>query len=291
MPIRYEQTEVDNFEIYTNEPAECKWSHTDQDYENMENSFVCSNNLEQINSQMLYTCTTKLTGLKDRAENKFYFRCKDQPNVVEESKRNTDKQSYEFTLLGTQPLYIDEFEPKNTTTIKDSTASIKVTLKAKTAEGYKDGEAICYYSDNDENYIQFYNTNSYTHSQDLYLPEGDYTYYIKCVDLGGNSDKIKTSFHVESDTESPIIVRAYNEENKLKIITNELARCYYSNQDCNFQLKDGIEMQTIDNINHFTDWSTQNSFYIKCEDEYGNQPAGQDVCSIIVRPSEIQNQE
>ena len=45
----------------------------------------------EMNSQMLYRCKTNLTGLKNREENKFYFRCIDKPGVGQD--RNVNKES------------------------------------------------------------------------------------------------------------------------------------------------------------------------------------------------------
>jgi len=283
-PIAYGQTDVD-IDVYVNEPSECKWSHLDQTYENMENDMVCSTSVYEMNAQMLYTCKTTLTGLKDRVENQFYFRCED-------SAGNTNKESYEFSLIGTQPLVIDWAKPEDGSIIKDSTESVKVTLEAKTSAGYNEGEATCYYSGTEEtaDYIMFYNTNSYEHSQDLWLPEGGYTYYIKCLDLGGNSDVETVTFSVESDASPPIVVRALHEETYLRLITDEVARCVYDtkyeNYPCDYLFNDGIEMKVIEDINHYTDWNTQTTLYIKCEDSFGNQPLP-DKCSIIVRPSSV----
>jgi len=283
MPIAYNQSEV-NLEVYVNEPAECKWSHLDQDYDEMEETMSCASSVFEMNAQMLYKCATKLTGLKSKVDNNFYFRCKDKPK---EGDRNTNAESYKFTLIGTQPLVIDEIKPDNET-IKDSTDAVKVTLEAETSAGYNEGEANCYYSDTgkEDSYVMFYNTNSYTHSQELWLAEGDYTYYIKCIDLGGNSDIETISFDVETDTSAPLAVRAYHESNFLKIISNEEAECVYGNDNCNYLFDDGIKMATTDDVKHETNWNTDVKFYIKCRDKYGNEPSP-DVCSIIARPSEI----
>jgi len=254
-PIAYGQTDVD-IDVYVNEPSECKWSHLDQTYENMENDMVCSTSVYEMNAQMLYTCKTTLTGLKDRVENQFYFRCED-------SAGNTNKESYEFSLIGTQPLVIDWAKPEDGSIIKDSTESVKVTLEAKTSAGYNEGEATCYYSGTGEttDYIMFYNTNSYEHSQDLWLPEGEYTYYIKCLDLGGNSDVETVTFSVESDANPPIVVRALHEETYLRLITDEAARCVYDtkyeNYPCDYLFNDGIEMTTVSDVNHYTEWNTR----------------------------------
>jgi len=279
--IAYNQSSTD-IEVYTNEPSTCRWSHHDQDYENMEEQMQCSSSVFESNAQMLYKCSTTLTGLKDRVDNKFYFRCKDQP-LAADNKRNTNSESYVFTLKGTQPLVIDKVIPENGT-IKDSTDSVKVEINVTTSAGYDEGKAICYYSStgNEGSYIKFLKTDSYKHAQDLFLTEGEYDYFIKCTDLGGNSDYKKINFDVKTDTESPIVVRAYKEDNYLKLTTDEAAECVYSTFDCNYAFDEGTKMTTLEKKNHFTDWVRQQNTYVKCRDNFGNEPLP-NSCSILVR--------
>jgi len=299
-PITFNKTSID-IEVDVNEPVECKWSHREQSYENMPDEMNNDNAklVSDMNEQGLYTLTTTLTGLKDRQENKFYFRCKDQPSAAEKD-RFAMAESYEFILIGTQPLVIDWVKPEEGSIIKDSTDVVKVTLEARTSAGYREGEASCYYSescyDKDkslEDYIMFgYETGemSYEHSQELWMDAETYECSIKCIDLGGNPDNKTVTFTVETDRDEPIVVRAYHEDTYLKIITNEPAECVYDTTDCSYVFKDGIKMTAIDNTNHFTDWKTDTDFYIKCRDEYGNQP-NPNECSIIVRPFEVYEDE
>jgi len=249
----------------------------------------CNTNVLEMNAQALYRCSTTLNGLNDGVDNNFYFRCKDQPSLEStdtSSQRNANSQSYKFTLKGTRSLVIDSVKPNGT--ISDSTDVIKVTLEAKTSAGYKEGAALCYFSDTgvEGSYVQFFKTGTYQHSQDLFLGEGDYNYHIRCIDLGGNTDNKQTSFTVESDSEAPIVVRAFREENFLKIITNEEASCVYSTSiqnACNYLFEDGIAMQSLEKNRHQTAWNPDMTFYIKCEDEFGNQPLPNE-CSIIAKP-------
>lgn len=287
MPIANNQSSVD-LKVYINEPAECKWDKLDAEFDKMTTTMKCSSSVTEMNTQMVYECSTTLTGLKNAEENKFYFKCKDQPTGVDASQRNTNSDSFVFTLDGTIPLVITKVGPNET--VRDSTDPVKVTLTAETSAGAQEGTATCYYSNvsgRSDKYIEFRNSASYTHSQDLFLAEGNYNYNIKCVDLGGNSDEKSVSFHVESDAEPPIVTRAYKEENNLKIITDEKAECVYDVIDCNYLFEDGIKMTTTSEVNHFIDWSTSKNYYIKCRDEYGNQPTPSDSCSIIVKPFEI----
>ncbi|GAH39657.1 unnamed protein product, partial [marine sediment metagenome] len=283
-PIGYNQSSI-NASIYLDEPAECKWSHQDKSYDSMEGVMACSG-LREMNAQMLYPCETTLTGLKDRTTNEFYFRCND-------SSGNINSESFNLNLIGTQPLIINSAGP-NATTIKDSTDFVKVTLEATTSAGYKEGESACYYSDTREegDYVMFLgdeNRDQYQHSQDLWLPENSYIYYIKCVDLGGNTDYTIIEFDIDTDLTSPLVVRAYREVDNLKIITNEEGECVYNAQSaikCDYLFEDGIKMESVAEKNHFTTWNTETNFYIKCQDNFGNQPAPNE-CSIIVKPFEF----
>lgn len=281
-PILYNTTNL-NIEVYVNEPSECKWSKEDRTFDNMENTMACSTNLWEMNNNNVYTCKTTLTGIKDRSENDFYFRCKDQPGA-DESDRNVNTQSYKYTIIGTQPLNILSVGPNET--IRGSTDTVPVELTVKTDNGYDNGKAICYYSTTgiEKDYIQFFYdgtemTNEHKQRQDLVT--GSYKYYFKCVDLGGNAAYDSTSFSVEVDRSSPTVVRAYK-EGGLKIITSEKSICSYSNKDCNFEIKDGIAMPNDNEEIHNAEWKMQN-YYIRCKDEYDNQP-NPNTCSIVVKP-------
>jgi hypothetical protein len=283
MPVSANQTSVD-LRVYVNEPAECRWSQVDQSYDNMITQMTCNTGVTQMNAQGLYQCSTTLTGLKDRQNNDFYFRCKDKPNAPEVD-RVANSESYKFTLIGTQPLVLDSVSPESGELIKDSTSPVRVTLEARTSAGYDEGESICSFKEAGSlgSYNEFFNTGTHQHSQDLFLPGGTYSYDIKCVDLGGNADTATTSFSVETDTAAPLVVRAFNQENQLKIITNEPASCVYDTVDCSYELENGEPMSTSDDIVHTVSWDPERSFYVKCEDEFGNRP-NPNQCSIIVRP-------
>lgn len=294
LPVQYDTTSLD-LDVYINEPVQaCKWSHTDTSYESMENSMDCSlaSSISRANAFGLYTCRTTLNGLKDRFENEFFFKCKDITG-------NENKESYEYKVIGTQPLVIDSVTPNNET-IRDSTDAVKVTFDVRTSAGYKEGESTCYYSgssdtgepEDADGYIAFFETNSFRHKQDLFLVGGttenpvEYTYYIRCVDLGGNADYEKIIFDVASDNEAPEVVRASHEENYLKITTNEASRCVYDTLSCSYVFEDGIKITTTDDSSHFVDWNPSSNYYIKCKDEFDNQP-NPDECNILVRPSDF----
>ena len=276
--------------VYTNKPSDCKWSHTNQGYDSMPNNMTCSQSIKEMNANTFYQCSTNLTGLKDNVENDFYFNCKSYP-LNPPANQYAMATNYVYKLFGTQPLVITSVTP-NSTTITDSTQSVKVTLTAITSAGFNKGNAYCSFkntADSDSSYALFYSDSSssqYQHSQDLYLNAGSYDYTIKCCDiapLSGNCATQETTFNVETDFQPPTIIRVYNNNNQLEIVTDEKAQCVYGTNDCNYDFKDGVAFTTTDNIEHTTDWNTNSNFYIKCQDSFGNLPAP-DQCSLIVRP-------
>ena len=290
LPFAYNQTSI-LVNVYTDEPADCSWSNIDQSYADMPNVFDCpSRNPQDFNAQMLYRCSGNVDNLKSRDDNEIFIRCKDQPNAVEED-RNANQNSHVLTLIGTQPLDIKDVSPEAGDVISDNTERIEVKLEAVTSAGYKDGLATCYYSDEgfDGPWAFFQNTVSHTHSNSELLDEGTYTYYIRCVDLGGNSVTTSTTFDVETDFESPVAVRVYHSGSQLKLITNEEAECRYGNKDedkCDWAFDLGLRMRDVEGVEHVATWEADKTFYVKCKDGYGTLPTMQDECTTIVQPFE-----
>jgi hypothetical protein len=282
-PVKYNANSTP-LEVYLNKPSECKWSKVDQDYSRMENTMSCDTSISQMNAQLLYTCRTTLTGLKNSADNAFFFRCKSYPGL-DESKRFTNSQSYPFVLKGTQPLNIINVAPSGET-IKGSTSLVPVYLTAETANGFNFGDSTCYYGTSSSKInVPFLTTGTNTHSQRQDLASGSYTYYIKCIDLGGNSDTKQVKFGVVVDQQAPRITSAYNLEGQMIVKTNEISTCSYSTNagtGCNFQISEGTSLPYDNSTSHSTEWIVGKTFYIKCSDTSGNEPAG-NACSIVVK--------
>ena len=284
-------------EVYTNEPADCKWDFQDLDYSLMGyNMTDCSQQAGDFLSQYYYGCKTELSGIKNEQTNNYYIKCKDQPwfetNPDKRHLRNENKQSYVLSLTGTPLLIIDEIlinDRENGAMIKDATDTIKATIKVKTSAGAEEGKARCAYEINDK-YIYFFNNGVpefiIENTQDLWLEEGTYNYSIRCEDIGGNLDYSNALFTIKKDTSPPEVSRVYHEQGNLKLITNEPAQCVYSNLGCNYAFEDGSEIdRDVDGYYHFVTWETQTNYHIKCKDKFGNYPIPQDQCSIIVRGS------
>ncbi len=275
--IKFNATKQD-ITLFVNEPAECKWSFADKNYNAMENNMSCETDLENVG---LYgwECNTTL----DLAGNlsKFYFRCKDQPwlPAENETNRNANEQGFKYELKkSVGELKIDKIEPNQT--IIAGVEPVSVTLKALTSGGAEQGKARCDFKFEEEDaWIEFRETYSNEHEQlfDQML-RGTYLIYVRCEDAAGNIAEGQTTFYLELDTTPPRVVRAYN-AGGLKIITNEDAECAYDNQNCNFVWENATKMSGIQK-EHDAGWEQGRTYYIKCKDLWNNKADG---CSIIVR--------
>jgi len=283
-PVQYGLPSIDTT-VYTNEPADCKWSRVNQDYDNMENNMICYNQMQQQDSRGFYRCVANLTGIQDRKSNIYYFKCKDQPFPINFPDRNKNIDSYVYTLRGSQPLDIIHVAP-NATTVSSSSNVVPVTLEVETSNGESNkGDASCYFSQSSSsNFVKMFTTGTSLHSQRQDLVSGDYTYYFKCVDLGGNSANSSTSFKVYVDNEAPKVVRAYQDSSRLKILTNENSSCSYSvnsDKQCDFLISEAVSMPYSNTTEHYAEWQEGKTLYIKCEDKSGNAPVNTQ-CSIKV---------
>jgi hypothetical protein len=121
-----------------------------------------------------------------------------------------------------------------------------------------------------------------SHSQKLTLANGNYNIPIKCVDEIGNKITKNAKFTLDVDNDIPMIVRTYHQSGKLRLITNEQAKCYSSSDNlkqCNFNIEDVEDMETRFSTLHSTDWTVGKTYYIKCEDAWDNQNSG---CAVKI---------
>lgn len=277
-----ENQDTAKVEFYTNEPADCRWSVDDQDYDNMANGMSCAGGLYQANAVQLFTCVADLTGIS-RIETKYYVRCKDRPGDIE-ANRNEMKQSFEFSLIGSTGLKMKNLQPNGT--IFGAVSPAPIELYVETLFGCNDGRAVCYYSltGNNNDYIMFFDTDSVDgiHTQKLSLTAGGHEYFVKCIDEGGNLVEDKIIFDLDIDTSAPVVARVYEEDGMLKIVTVRGSECAYSFDNCDFSFAEGTVMPYANSTAHVAEWNDKKTYYIKCRDEFRNEDAG---CSVVVKPT------
>ena len=291
-------------EVYTNEPADCRWDFNNVDYEDMFYSMTCSQTIadKYPAGSMTYGCSGALEGIKETVQNKYYIKCKDQPWLEGKEdalgQRNANRDAYIILLQGSEPLIIDGLTINgegNNAYIKDSTDTIKVDVAVNTLAGCSEGLARCAHGEvrgNQILYTDFYNEGSFdylsTNTETFYLQEGTYSIPVRCTDEGGNVADTQLNFTIETDLTAPTVTRAYYEDNYLKLITSEEAECVYSADSCTYEFEDGSEISTQNGIDHFITWDTTKDLFVKCKDGFSNRPA-RNVCNIIVRAYDKRN--
>ena len=290
-PVRFEVDSLKQ-EVYTNEPAECKWSKTDKEFDLMENKMSCSTNSLQFNGNLQYVCSGTLTGIKDREDNTFWFRCKDKPLAANQNDRNVMQVGVKNTLRGTEPLVIQKIGPSGE--IRGATSIVTLNLTVTTGFGADEGKSTCYYKfeESGQFNVQMLGTGTTMHEQPVSLSGGDYTAYFKCIDGGGNAAQNQTSFKVIVDTLPPLISRVYKNGANLQIITSEEAKCVYSLNSCSYEFGSGLPLNydsvggSVRKDRHAIAWDKEKTYYVKCEDLQGKRVAP-DKCSIVVKGTEF----
>jgi hypothetical protein len=268
--------------FYINEPASCRWSESENNYDSMTNEFNCANGFEQITSRG-WACNAVLpTPLNGNSSSYSYrIRCKDQPWLEEnDTRRNANSESFVYTLERTQELRIDYVSPNNgTVSVAQEPASIE--LIATTSGGYESG-GVCSYKIGDT-FIDFAELDGHRYRQVFTsMGAGDWVIPIRCTDLVGNVAYAESRFRVEVDSTPPIVTRVYN-SNGLVVVTDENSECSFVNSlgegRCEFTNRNVTQMSGT-GVVHSTGLDRGKMYYIKCKDRFQNAPDG---CSVIVQ--------
>lgn len=300
--------------IKLNEPAECSWSHNNEDYDSM-TPFTSCDEYNPNEIRLRWDCSTELTGLTED-ENKIYIRCKDQPwlsfpNAEEvfgrtEEDRNVNVDAFEYTLYSTQNelkidsisiktenvlgIVVHELIPDVLKEIVGGGVPIYLDLIITTSGGAYDGNARCRYAPVKSPISftgdLFFETGLTQHKQEgLNLPNGGYNLALSCEDDAGNEVERNAVFNLKIDGSAPKIVRAYNEGNSLKLISDEEAKCYYSNdkiKECRFNINNASSMSLLFSTEHSVDWDKGKTYFVKCKDLFDNENPS---CAIKVNPA------
>jgi hypothetical protein len=269
--------------LYLNEPAECRFDYeydvlSGEDYfEELRHEMFC---LTSPQSALFgeWSCFANLENLTV-GKNTLYFRCKDQPNLVEEGnyKRNANFVSDKYELnVCSNGLDIN---------LLNSNAFIEepnFTLSVATSGCV--GDAVC--SFRMENYSDmfnvFFSTGGKIHSQLLTLPQGDHKIDVFCEDEARNVANKTFEFTVYFDETPPKILRVINLDGKISLVTDEPAECMYETNKtigCNFDFESNTPSYL--SKEHSFNSNILETYFIRCRDEKLNLPMG---CSITIRP-------
>jgi hypothetical protein len=271
--VKYGETQK-KIQIYTNEPADCKWSaESNKEYDDMENLMSCLTDIEDY-GLFGWSCNTTLTGLDNKSQ--VYIKCKDQPWLPEENQsRNAMTENYEYNLqVSKTPLIVEDFRPENGKEILSGVEPVVVEFKIKTSGGV-DGTSTCKWEGNGySDYFPEINEQFHIYTVTS-ATRGDYNIKFICEDAAGNIAENSTSFTIKIDSNGPRITRIFY-SGGLKIITDENAECRYA-----FSNKlswENATMMSGTELEHTSDWSLK-TYYVQCSDEYGNKGG-----KIVIKP-------
>ncbi len=266
-----------SLQILLNEPAQCKYDfNSGVDFDSMSKSFdFCNSDSDE--GFLKGSCIANVKDLTGE-ENKIYIKCRDTGGNTYE----TDDITYTF-FASPSELKIDSVLPQGE--VKGSGEFVLVNLTAVTSGGSNDGNSFCSYKfESHPQYSPspFLKTGGKKHETSFTrLPNGNYNAEVSCTDSAGNTAEGNSVFDLKTDSSPPIIARAFN-QNGLKIITDEDAKCYYSNDNikaCDFGIDSANPMSSIFSTQHSANLETGETYYIKCSDIFGIENTG---CAGII---------
>ena len=202
-----------------NEPAFCRYSSSDMEYEKMGSGMVCNSDSSSASAAATFSCTAVLSAKE--GTNEYFFRCKD-------TKGNVNQESFILNLVGSGKLTITSTSPSGEIDFNE------VIIEATTEGGSNKGVAACSYTlEGATN--EFENTNSNTHSSKLpQLKKGSYNIPISCKDNVGNAVSSTIAFKVTRDTTPPNLMFLYKQDSTLILTMDEASACEYSTKDFSF---------------------------------------------------------
>lgn len=125
-----------------------------------------------------------------------------------------------------------------------------------------------------------------------------------CRDQWNMEARDNVTFLILNDTHAPRLIRTYHDSingDFLTIETDEKSSCAYSFSGCNFNYSKGSSMMGDNEYLHTTYWKDK-TYFIKCQDEFGNFPTPavdaeggivgtkspiEPYCTAVLRPFDI----
>jgi hypothetical protein len=279
--------------LWVNEPAECRYSQEyNSRFEQMNKTLAC---VTGGNSAVLgnWPCYGTLSNLIP-GENKVYFQCRDQPELLEEqsSSRNINRNSKEYSLnVCSMGLNITSIAPANS--IISGRSPISVQLEANTVGCVAGGKATCYYKFNNGFDIPFVNTGGKYHTQNFTsIINGTHNILVSCEDDAGNKDNRSTNITVFLDDTAPSVIKSYTLGKALIVQTDEDSTCRFitnSSVGCGFNFdSDNSTSMTGTGKYHSANFQHNTEYFVKCGDIYGNNNFD---CGIVVKTYDFNQQE
>lgn len=292
IPLPYEAQEYD-LSISLNEPAECRWSSSNENFEDMSSENQCGVIEDGLGGYSCNFADIPLTG--ERTD--ICVKCLDHPEwegTDREEDRNVNTQCLDVTLLkSSSELSVELISVSDGEIYTTSAVPYEKEILVRTSGGAFDGKANCYLKIDGSESL-FAQTGESEHKQILnQLEEGEHNIKVTCTDDVNLRKSLSAKFHVEVESTIPQISRVFSEDEELIIITTEKAECAYTssavdgrNAACSFDVDEAGEISGVnpfsvisgsDGRKHSTQLG-EGIYHIKCKDEYGNENVG---CAMI----------
>jgi hypothetical protein len=276
--VSFDATSQD-VEVYVNEDAvDCKWDTTDMDYSLMENDFDCSPNIAGLyGSSTKCVATMPVSGVTSD----FFVRCEDQgflDAVGRGDERNANAESFVYRLRKPEKkLEVDWIEPSQDFEVNTNFATVDFQIMTS---GGGEWHHCSYSFDSFDNLADtlFQTGAERPHRWPMNWRVGDHKIYVECKDETGDTARGTTEFRIIKDSSTPQIARIWQSGGSFNIITTENAECKYDTAHCRFNWTTGQSAGT--GKEHSFGVTRGETYYVKCEDEFGNVPSG---CSIEAR--------
>lgn len=288
---------LENINLFTNEPAECKWDRSNLNYSSMANELSCTND---FSDREIYGWRCSGDFPVENKKNTYYVRCKDQPYLINDTvvsnipinatanktlQRNVNVQSFNFSIMRSETsLKIDKLEPNGTLIFGNAPAS--VLLDVRTSGGVN-GRSTCRYAISSDYLLfggdSFIPPGQSTHSANLQLFEGLHDVQVVCEDIAGNTANKISHFSVKIDSSAPKITRTYVKNGILNVLTNEDAKCAYVLEgNCGNAFTNGTSLNGENGKVHSIQYSAGKTYYISCKDKFERSLGSE--CNAIITP-------
>jgi len=273
LPFNAEEHEIS---IVVNEPSDVRWSFNDVPFDQMEGEFSCDFESRYAGG---FICTATIP--VDSSIEDIFVRASDHPEwdgTEDEANRNENQESVHIVITRSDnELVIDSIIPNGL--LNRGLEISSVDIEVRTSGG--GGDAVCYLSIDNRGEDQLTQSGGNTHRYVLdYAVEGVYVLGVRCIDEAGNIAERNAQFEIRVENENPNIARVYALSGRLYVVTNERAECAYNNNNCGFSFDDGLDMSATSNgLLHNVGFNVEDTYYVKCRDEFGNGGSG---CDIVV---------
>lgn len=231
------------------------------------------------------------------------LRCNDTTN-----NKIPEDEAVRYTIMTMPPYNISIIKPENNSQTYDPMPDIQVTSDPRLTQ--------CRYAILDakkpmpilewnnmwpiDDTVSTIHTGKHNETLDgANYPGKTYNIQVICQDQWGLEARDNLNFSVINDTKAPILIRTYHDSStgdSLVIETDEPSTCAYTFDRCNFNFSQG-QMMTIDNDYIHTAYWSEKTFFIKCQDEYGNiladnrqgstKDPSYNYCTAILKPFNI----